>query len=97
VQHPQVLGGQHIGQWTVGGNNLQSSGGDDLDIAGGGDMQGQGHPHPPMAALVGDDSDFVPGMSYSSGDNPYTTLEHTSNENSFVNGMNLDLVIYIIC
>jgi hypothetical protein len=52
---------------------------------------------PPVAALAGDDLDFVSGMPYSSSDNPYTALEHTSNENSFVNGMNRNLMIYNLC
>ncbi|KAG8068223.1 hypothetical protein GUJ93_ZPchr0005g14611 [Zizania palustris] len=76
-QLPRVPDGQHH----------QVPGGVDLDLAGGGEMQGQGHPHPPMAALAGDDLDFISRMSYSSGHNPYSALEHTSNENSFVNGL----------
>ncbi|KAG8096925.1 hypothetical protein GUJ93_ZPchr0013g34029 [Zizania palustris] len=75
-QLPRVPDGQHH----------QVPGGVDLDLADGGEMQGQGHPHPPMAALAGDDLDFISRMSYSSGHNPYSALEHTSNENSFVNG-----------
>ncbi|KAG8055652.1 hypothetical protein GUJ93_ZPchr0001g31955 [Zizania palustris] len=76
-QLPRVPDGQHH----------QVPGGVDLDLAGGGEMQGQGHPHPPMAALAGDDLDFISRMSYSSGHNPYSALEHTSNENSFVNAI----------
>jgi hypothetical protein len=59
---------------------LHSSGGGDLDVADGGDMQGQGHPSPPMAALAGDDLDFVSGMQYSSSNNPYAALEVGTHE-----------------
>jgi hypothetical protein len=34
---------------------------------------------------------------YSSSDNPYAALEHTSNENSFVNGMDRNLMIDVLC
>ena len=70
---------------------MERPSGGDFDLPCGGDIRGdllgRGQPHPPIAALAGNDSDSLSAAPYPSCDDHSTAFKQEANGNPFVNGM----------